>query len=334
MTRRLLLALLLSLLLHVWLVGGLDGWLPDDESPERTLIKVELVPPVPKPVTRPLPEKPKPAARASAPKPKPVAAEKPPEPVPPPAPETAPVIAPEAVATAAPQPVAETPPPEAAPVEAEAPAPQTPGKVIIDYQIVRKGGVAGVEHHSYQVKEDGSYVLTSLAEAKGLLALALSDLVQRSEGQVTTRGLKPSSYLYQYGSKTEKAQKATFDWQGKMLSMEVGSRKQTVELLEGTQDLMSFMYQFMFVPPLQDMQLAVTNGKKLKIYHYGFEGEETLTTKMGPLQTLRIGKSGSDGEEKTEIWLAADYHYLPVKISKTEKDGTVTERIATNLLVE
>jgi len=233
---------------------------------------------------------------------------------------------------AEPAPVVE--PMEDSSVAIETPMPKVPGQVAIEYQIVRKGGVAGVEHHRYEVKADGSYVLTSLAEAKGLLALALSDLVQRSEGQVTAQGLRPSSYQYQYGKNVDKAQRASFDWQGRQLTMETGSRKQTVALQEGTQDLMSFMYQFMFVPPLQDLQLAVTNGKKLKVYNYGFEGEETLTTKMGPLRTLHIGKSGSDGEEKTDMWLAADYHYLPVKISKTEKDGTVTERIATHLQIQ
>lgn len=338
-TRRLLLALLISLLVHVWMIGGLDGWLTEEEVPETSLIRVELLPPpAPKSVATPLPEEPEPAPRPRASKPKPVASEKPAEP-PPELPTasasaTEPVVAPQAAVVPVPQPVAEPQPEEALPSQVEEPAPKTPSRVAIDYQIVRKGSVAGEEHHSYQAIEDGSYTLTSLAEAKGLLALALSDLVQKSEGRVTARGLQPTSYQYQYGKNADKTQKASFDWQDKTLTMEVGSRRQTVELQEGTQDLLSFMYQFMFVPPLQQMQLAVTNGKKLKVYNYAFEGEETLTTKMGPLRTLRIGKSNSDGDEKTEIWLAADYHYLPVKISKTEKDGTVTERIATHLLVE
>ncbi len=347
MTRRLLLAFLLSALVHVWMVGGLEGWLPDMEPSGSTPIRVELAPlSVPSPAAKPMTAK---AAEPTTPAP-PKAATKPvqqeaaiePEPdrpselpVPspvgmaePPAPEVAPPSP-----SPAPPPVAAAVEPE--PPEAPEPAPRVPARVAIDYQILRKGGVAGVEHHSYQAGEDGRYELTSLAEAKGLLALAVSDLLQRSEGQVTPSGLRPSSYLYQYGKNTDKAQKATFDWQGGTLVMEVGSRRrQTAELHEGTQDLMSFMYQFMFVPPLQEMRLAVTNGKKLKIYHYGFEGEETLETVMGALRTLRIGKSGSDGEEKTEIWLAADYHYLPVKISKTEKDGTVTERIATRLQIQ
>lgn len=335
---RLLLALLLSLVFHAWMAGGLDGWLPEEESPETQLIRVELAklpPPAPKPA--PVPVKPR-TTKKTAPPPEtpPVAKPEPPmEPKTEPVPlvPSPPVNAPEKPAPVVePAPVEE--PVEDSSVAIETPMPKVPGQVAIEYQILRKGGVAGVERHRYEAKADGSYLLTSLAEAKGLLALALSDLVQRSEGQVTPQGLRPTSYLYQYGKNADKAQKASFDWAGRQLTMESGSRRQTVDLQEGTQDLMSFMYQFMFVPPLQDLQLAVTNGKKLKVYNYGFEGEETLTTRMGPLRTLHIGKSGSDGEEKTDMWLAADYHYLPVKISKTEKDGTVTERIATHLQIQ
>lgn len=336
---RLLLALLLSLVFHAWMAGGLDGWLPEEESPETQLIRVELAklpPPASKPKPVPVPS-PKATSRQLVPPPP----EVPPAPVAKPEPPMEPnsELAPPPVnPPEKPAPVLD-PTPVVEPVEdssaaIEVPMPKVPGRVAIEYQILRKGGVAGVEHHRYEAKADGSYVLTSLAEAKGLLALALSDLVQRSEGQVTPQGLRPMSYLYQYGKNVDKAQKASFDWSSGQLTMETGSRRQTVALQDGTQDLMSFLYQFMFVPPLQDLQLAVTNGKKLKVYNYGFEGEETLTTRMGSLRTLHIGKSGSDGEEKTEIWLAADHHYLPVKISKTEKDGTVTERIATHLQIE
>ncbi len=343
--RRLLLAILLSLLVHVWMIGGLEGWLPDGETPETTLIRVELVsPPKPEPVKKALPVKHVPPVSHPLPRPSPRPAVKPPGPMAPVPATPVPVVSNVPVETAAPAAVSPAPAtaPSAAPpaveeppvAEVEAPVPKVPARVELDYQIVRKGGVAGVEHHAYHVTEDGRYVLTSIAEASGLLALALSDLVQRSEGQVTPHGLRPDSFLYQYGKNTEKAQKATFDWAGKQLTMEVGSRKQTVALEDGAQDLMSFMYQFMFVPPLQEMRLVVTNGKKLKVYNYDFEGEESLATRMGSLRTLRIGKSSSEGEEKTEMWLAADYHYLPVKISKTEKDGTVTERIATSLQIQ
>jgi len=90
----------------------------------------------------------------------------------------------------------------------------------------------------------------------------------------------------------------------------------------------------MFEPPLVKVRLAVTNGKKLSQYTYSFEGESTLSTKIGDMRTLHIAKSSGEGEEKTELWLAPDYHYLPVKIRKTEKDGKLYEQIVTRLSTE
>lgn len=340
-------ALLLSLLAHFVLIGHLS-WFEWDR-PAGIPIMVELA-------SAPLPVAVPPRVVAQARKPKPVARPeliKPPPSPPveaaaPDIPDSPPVVESplpmQETPVAIPLPETEEPAPgavtplaqedDAAVLSAEEARPSPPHHVEIEYRIMRKGGAAGVERHSYQVREDGSYSLSSIAEPKGLLALALSDLVQKSEGVVTGHGLRPTTFIYQYGKNPDKAQKATFDWQANTLVMETGLRRQAVPLAEGVQDLMSFMYQFMFVPPLEVMQLAITNGKRLKTYAYGFEGEETLETRMGALRCLRIARSGSDGEEKTELWLAADYHYLPVKISKTEKDGTVTERIASRLQAE
>ena len=194
------------------------------------------------------------------------------------------------------------------------------------------GAKVGVTHISYQVQADGSYVINSVSEAQGLLSLFLSDkLVQRSEGQVTENGLRPTQFLYQYGDKANKKQLALFDWQDGQLTLQTGKGTKSEPLPAGAQDLLSFMYQFMFVPPLEQMQLAVTNGKSLSTYTYSFEGEEQLSTKMGDIKTLHILKKGDDGEEKTELWLAVDYHYLPVKMRKTDDDGSVVEQAATNI---
>lgn len=349
-------ALLISLIVHLVLIARVSWF--EWSKPIGVPIMVELIPtPLPK---APLQKTAMPVNKPKASKPAPIAKPRPAEPFPAePPPQAEPEVPPvsEALPVAElPPPVPETPVAVTPVLESEVPAPiamnsagedgadqpqpteeaqpAPPSHVEIEYRILRKGGVAGMERHSYLAGEDGRYMLTSIAEPKGLLALALSDLTQKSEGAVTEQGLKPATFIYHYGKNPDKAQRATFDWETGTLLMETGSRRQEVPLTDGVQDLMSFMYQFMFVPPLQEMQLAITNGKRLKIYAYGFEGEETLKTPFGEVRCLHIGRSSDDGEEKTDLWLAADYHYLPVKISKTEKDGTVLERIATRLQVE
>lgn len=349
--RRLVVALAFSLLMHLLLLGGFDLHLPTFAAPEQ-VVEVQLAPVAPAVKAVPSPAPPKKISR-----PRPQAPSLPePEPISQPAPavsEPAALPAPisDAVVDERPSSDAQVPPPieEPAVQAEEAPADDmgepadnvaaiatedSPSYVETDFDIRRSidGGKVGVTHISYRAQADGSYVINSVSEAQGLLSLFLSDkLVQRSEGRITENGLQPSRFLYQFGDKARKKQLALFDWQAGQLTLQTGKGTKTEPLPAGTQDLLSFMYQFMFVPPLAQMQLSVTNGKSLSAYTYSFEGEEQLSTRMGDIKTLHILKKGDDGEEKTELWLAVDYHYLPVKMRKTDEDGSVVEQAATNI---
>ncbi|OIQ86560.1 hypothetical protein GALL_315890 [mine drainage metagenome] len=194
---------------------------------------------------------------------------------------------------------------------------------------------AGTAKMVYQLLPNGEqYQLKSLIQGDGLLALFIPDLLQTSDGFVTSAGLQPQHYLYQFGNRKNKTFSADFNWEHRKLQLNSSTGTSEVALVDGTQDLLSFMYQFMFIPPLENMHLNITNGKKLGSYDYSFEGEETITTEMGSLSTLHIIRTTSEGDEKTELWLALDYQYVPVKIRKTEKEDKVYELLATSLKTE
>jgi hypothetical protein len=191
----------------------------------------------------------------------------------------------------------------------------------------------GVTKIVFNIEANGHYSIVSTTQAKGLVSLFFGDLTQKSKGTVTEHGLKPDFYAYQYGNDAKKSQTATFDWVNNVLHMRTHKGDSTANLAAGTQDFLSFMYQFMFTPPLDTMQITMTNGKRLRTYSYSFEGEESIATKLGELKTIHLLKSSGD-EEKTELWLATDYQYLPVKIRKTEKNGTVIEQVVANIQTE
>jgi len=192
---------------------------------------------------------------------------------------------------------------------------------------------AGITKTIFNIDANGHYSIVSTTQAKGLISLFFGDLTQKSEGSVTKNGLRPDFYSYQYGNDAKKSQTANFNWNDGTLHMHTYKGDSSVNLTAGTQDFLSFMYQFMYSPPLETMQITMTNGKRLRTYSYSFEGEETITTKLGELKTIHLLKSSGD-EDKTEIWLATDYQYLPVKIRKTEKDGTVIEQVVANIRSE
>lgn len=334
---RFCLALLLSLLLHLIAIDGLTFFRLPGAEPLPDTIDARLVPLQPKPL-------PKVAAKPAQ---KPVQKPQPP----PAAPEPEPLPAIDAASEAEPlPPLTEATPEEAVETTEVAEAaseevqespevrPQAAAYIEADFELKRSvsgdtvAGSVGEAHISYKADTSGRYTIKSVAQAKGFASLFVSgQLRQESEGRVTDKGLQPERFLYQYGNDAAKAQRASFDWAAGKLVMESAKGKTTVPLERGTQDLLSFMYQFMFTPPLEEMKLSVTNGKRLRTYDYSFEGEEQISTKMGDFRTIHIAKSSADGKDKTEVWLAMDYQYIPVKIRKTEDSGNVIEQIVTRL---
>jgi hypothetical protein len=334
--RRLILAVALSFLIHLFFISELSIDLPTWENDTQS-IEARLV--LPKPTVTPAaPVKPK---AKSLPKSNPVIQ-----------PEPAPVSETMNPPVSQPLPVEEavtTPPEEPAPVESETPQEDAGLMINLDaYKYVetefdvRTDPLAKVDSRpegrakiTYQLLRNGEqYRLESLIQPIGLAALVIPDLLQTSEGFMSSTGLQPTQYLYQFGDKKDKTYRASMDWEHAKLQLQTSKATKEVPLVPGTQDMLSFMYQFMFIPPPQDMQLNITNGKKLDIYQYFFAGEEIIDTKNGKLRTVHIYRDNDDGDERSELWLAVDYQYVPVKIRKTEPENKVYELLATSIKTE
>lgn len=207
--------------------------------------------------------------------------------------------------------------------------------VRTDIDAAPDAGAMGKAKIVFQLTDNNTrYQIDSVTSPKGLAAIFIANLTQKSVGKITLRGLQPAQYLYQFGERLDKTYHADFDWDHAQLNLTSIKGTQTVKLVDGAQDLLSFMYQFMYEPPLSNLQFHITNGKKLSPYSYLFEGEALVETKMGPLNTIHIARENADQDEKTDLWLAVDYQYLPVKIRKTLKNGKVYELLARAFLTK
>ncbi|WP_020166955.1 MULTISPECIES: DUF3108 domain-containing protein [Methylotenera] len=354
-TKRLALAIVVSVVLHAFLVGGLNVHIPSLKK-EMHVIEARLQMPkvliqqeatkevvvnaLPKPIV-PLPQE-------QTPKPVPEAIEEPVSDIKPQKTD----VAPEVLSSVALEPVISPVPVEEAlqaensqSVQSEQQAESQPVDaglvtnenayqyVETDFDVRTKidGAAEGSAKITYNLIDNQQYALKSVIKPRGFAALIISDLLQTSDGILTKNGLQPNTYLYRYGDKTDKTYSAKFDWASKMVSLITAKGTKTAEIADGTQDLLSFMYQFMYVAPLERMQISIATGKKLANYDYSFDGEESISIPMGEIKTLHIFHAGDDSDEKTELWLALDYQYVPVKIRKTEKNGKIYELVATRI---
>lgn len=311
------LALVVSLLLHLGLLGGVEWTLPQWEAPvepppfEAQLVPVVLPPAPPQPPPAPA----RPAPRQAEPVPAPPPAELPPEPV------AAPVVTaepkPETIAEAAPP--AETAPVAAAPPPLNALPPRLDLRFEVNY-----GLASGVQTLLW-VNEGERYTVISVAEATGLAGIFYRGrFVQTSRGRITPRGLQPEDFWDQRGDRRSSAR---FDpAQGSVTLLPAKGSPRHFSYPGEVQDVVSLFFQLALTAPPADGRQTywLFNGKKLRQYTYETRGETVLETELGALRTLHLARV-DDGEGRFEVWLGIDRHYLPVRVLSSDDRGNEVE---------
>lgn len=213
---------------------------------------------------------------------------------------------------------------------AESGAPQA---ISVSYDVSRNGGRVAVMNETFEMN-DGSYRIVSESRAVGLLALfERQPLRLTSSGRLTAAGLRPQLFEGKRGDDDPRQVRADFDWQGKRLTIAHDGRTDTLPLPPGTQDRLSFMYQFMFLAPgrSQGLEFSMTNGRKLDQYRYTVHSGVEIETPLGRMPTVHIVKQHRPDESGAEIWLAPQHRYLPVRMLVLEEDGSRYEHVITRL---
>jgi hypothetical protein len=326
---RFLVAAVVSLLLHIALISG--GWLQVPARTDAPPLDVNIVmrptpvpvPPaiLPKPRAQPaprravmpprvlaLPPDTAPAPFALPSEPETLAQAEPPEDAAPPA------VAPETGAEAPAEPAA----PEPLPLKG------LPRKGRITYTIYYGAGfIVGRTVQTWEVSGDG-YKLASASETTGIVEFFRAQRhTYLSRGRVTAHGLQPETFLMSRTrrGRTEEA-RARFDWNAGAIHIGKPPTERTATLPADSQDIVSLMYQLALAPPPPGrIRLSVTNGFRFESYDLDVLGEERLETPLGLLNTLPIKQVRQPGAESVELWLAAEYRYLPVKLRFYDREG-------------
>lgn len=186
---------------------------------------------------------------------------------------------------------------------------------------------------SETLEQDGrTYRIESELKGKGVFALMKRGAVKRmSRGEITPAGLRPIEFRDQRGDRTPEF--ARFDWPKRVVVHERdGKTTDSTPLTDGEQDRVSFMWSFAFVPPKGEINAHVADGRGTTRFRYALAGREVLKTAVGDLETLHLVKQ-LDGDDKrgTEIWLAVQRSYIPVRLLVVEKDGTRIDQVVTRI---
>ncbi len=202
------------------------------------------------------------------------------------------------------------------------PVEPVPSRVEVNYRMTIAGipVVAGLAVFQHDGK---TYSVVMESRTIGIAALYRLHIRSEARGYVQAKGLRPLSYVETRNGRFTRG--ASFDWTAGQVQLVDGDKKQTVQLRPNTWDAATLACAFSFSrPDGKDLQLYMTDGRRVTEYKYSVLGREKLTTPLGELDTVHVKKIQEDGDKRAfDAWLAIDRHFLVARARATEKDGTV-----------
>ena len=121
------------------------------------------------------------------------------------------------------------------------------------------------------------------------------------------------------GKKEEK--QLRFDWEKNQALSIRKNKTSTIDLVDSTLDRLSFQLQLQhdLLNDITTNNYRIINKKRIKQYHFKILKEETLTTQVGEIKTLKIKVDRASPKRLTYFWVAPDWHNLLVRLEQFEE---------------
>jgi len=216
---------------------------------------------------------------------------------------------------------------------------QFPRHIRIDYRMSM--GVLTVGHTVQTWSSDGErYQVQSRSESSGLVELFKPHRFNyRSSGLVAGRRLQPEYFIAdeQRGSRNSGSH-IQFNWTASQIHISQPNTSHTINTLPlppDSQDLISLIYQLALQPPtIGRLQQPYTLGRKIDVAHFDVRPPEVVHTPLGALHAIPVVQLRTPNTESIAIWLATEYHHLPIRIHFYNREGNLAgEQLVTSLQV-
>ena len=171
--------------------------------------------------------------------------------------------------------------------------------------------------------QDANWVYRSKSEPRGIGRLFSERPVQESVMQITADGVRPLSYKADDGtSATKRDANVQFDWQNNRVTGVYEDAKIDMPIPPGMQDDLSVQIALM-VELLRGHtpdKFALISGNSVREYRYSRDGEETLTTPVGTIQTIIYRSEKQYSPRATRFWCAPSLGYIPLRVQQKKGD--------------
>lgn len=182
--------------------------------------------------------------------------------------------------------------------------------------------------YSLKTKPTGVFKLTGKGKIQEISVFSVSDSTDTLE-------LKPQRYTYRQDEEARRSVDAWFDWNDNQLTYKRRGEEVTEPFSDPVLDRLSVTLTVMDALKTSEFdqaQLKVFDNGRVKTMLFANEGTETVDTRMGPLETIRVRSNAVGGATRhTTTWFAPELDFVPVKIEQYKRDKLVARLTLTKL---
>jgi len=168
-----------------------------------------------------------------------------------------------------------------------------------------------------------TWTYRSKSEPRGLGNLLSERPTQQSVLRVTDTGTQPLSYQASDGtSSTRRAVDVKYDWEQGRLTGVYEDTKVDLPLTPGVQDDASVQVALMveLLRGRTPEHFSLLNKNAVRKYRYLREGEATLQTPLGKIETVIYRSERENSPRVTRFWCAPGRGYIPMRVEQKRGD--------------
>jgi hypothetical protein len=193
----------------------------------------------------------------------------------------------------------------------------------VSYSWIWHGMTVAVSTLRLEHEQGDRWVYRAKSEPRGMGRLFSERPVQESVMEITEAGVRPLTYKADDGtSSTKRDVNVQFDWEHSRVTGVYEDHKVDMPMSPGIEDDLSVQIALM-VELLRGRtpdEFSLLNGDSVREYRYSRDGEETLTTPAGTLQTVIFRSEKQYSPRVTRFWCAPSLGYIPLRVQQKRND--------------
>ena len=173
-------------------------------------------------------------------------------------------------------------------------------------------------------RQDNNWAYRAKSEPRGIGRMFSERPTQESVLKVTDDGVHPLSYKADDGtSSTKRDANVQFDWEhNRVTGVYEDEKVDMTPMPPGIQDDLSIQIAMM-VELLRGHtpdKFSLLSGNSVREYRYSRDGEETLTTPVGTVQTIIYRSEKQYSPRATRFWCAPSLGFIPLRVQQKKGD--------------